>query len=151
MCRKSFKTVISVAVTFALWGCTLSGSLMRDHELACKAQAKVVIHNHDLWNQYVLGADQAFHDRQRDFGEKAERSLIEAVPGYEMRFGSDLEERSTYKPGEIVRDDIFFLKDDVIVAQFIDFTVAYEAVHGLSGLRCTGRFPDLYLIKGKRP
>src|SRR3546814_7475594 len=69
----------------------------------CKAHGKIVVHDPELWRVYVAGAEKAFQDRRRDFGDKAERSILEAVPGFDLRFGKKLEVNREYTKNVILR------------------------------------------------
>src|SRR3546814_2251142 len=99
------KAVVGVAALFPLMGCDTTGNLIQDHEKMCKAHGKIVVHDPELWRVYVAGAEKAFQDRRRDFGDKAERSILEAVPGFDLRFGQKMEVNREYPKNGIIRSD----------------------------------------------
>src|SRR3546814_19764429 len=84
------KAVVGVAALFPLMGCDTSGNLIQDHEKMCKAHGKIVVHDTELWRVYVAGVEKAFQDRRRDLGDKAERSKLKAVTGFDYRFGKKM-------------------------------------------------------------
>src|SRR3546814_8387733 len=87
------KAVVGVAALFPLMGCDTTGNLIQDHEKMCKANGKIVGHDPEIWRVYVAEAEKAFQDRRRDFGDKAKRSILVAIPGEDTRHGQKLEEK----------------------------------------------------------
>src|SRR3546814_17688840 len=82
------KAAVGVAALFPLVGCDMTGNLIQNHEKMCKAHGKIVVHDRELWKAYVAGAEKAFQDRRRDFGEKTERSILE-TRSEERRVGKE--------------------------------------------------------------
>src|SRR3546814_12961027 len=86
----------------------------------CKAHGKIVVHDPELWRVYVAGAEKAFQDRRRDFGDKAERSILEAVPGFDLRFGQKLDVNREYPKNGIITSDNVILNQGLPVASYVD-------------------------------
>src|SRR3546814_319665 len=139
------KAAVGVAALFPLMGCDTTGNLIQDHEKMCKANGKIVVHDRELWKAYVAGAEKAFQDRRRGFGEKTERSILEAVPEFDLRFGQKLEVNRKYPKKDIIRSDNVILNKGLPVASYVDFIAQYDSFSGPGRLTCTGLYPNLYI------
>src|SRR3546814_16847431 len=104
------KAAVGVAALFPLVGCDMTGNLIQNHEKMCKAHGKIVVHDRELWKAYVAGAEKAIQDRRRDFGDKTERSILETVPGFELRCGQYLEVNRKYPKQNNIRRNKVILK-----------------------------------------
>lgn len=140
------RAAIVASTIIVLWGCDLSENLIKDHKKICEKQSKVLIHNEIMWNEYVEGSNEAFQKRKSEFsGTKL--SVPEHVFGFDIKFGEDLMDDPTFISRKILRNDIFILKNQIIVAQFVDFTSSYKSMDGKTNFSCTGWYPDLYNLE----
>ena len=69
---------------------------------------------------------------------------LEAVPGYEFRFGPELKLLRERFSREIRQDDVFLIKGGRPVARFVDFTVLLPGSVMSTSMSCFGSYPDLY-------
>lgn len=137
------KTVTGVAVLFSLLGCDLTGNLIGDHKKICRMQGKIVVHDRGLWTEYVDGASRSYLKRKKEFSD-TEMAIPEFVEGFEYKFGKNLESTRESVSGEIIRNDIYLLKDKKLAAQFVDFFASYNSIGSETNFNCTGLYPDLY-------
>lgn len=142
----SIKMGIVCAGMFLSGVCGLVGDIVQEHEKICRAEARTIVHDRDLWAKYVAGANESYLNRKKEFLETG-RSVPEYVLGFEVRYGSELKTERVFVEGKVTRGDIFIIKDGKIVAQFVDFMARYDSLGGNTNFDCTGLFPDLYSLK----
>lgn len=135
----------AIVVIFVLTGCDLLPGIFQRHENLCREEARLIVHDAELWKQYLIEAEQTFSDRSERF-PNTRRALIEYAPSFEHRYGSDLKSRPRSLDHEITRQDIYILKDGRIAAQFLNF---YARVDFSNNIRsCIAVVPDLYRKDG---
>ena len=123
----------------ALGGCS---DIFADHERLCKSEARTIVHDPALWEEYLTAAEQAYSERAKDFPD-TERVVAEYAPEFEHKFGSGLTDAPSTMDGEVVREDLFIVKDGALVAQFVNF-YARRDFAGRTVAACFARFPELY-------
>jgi hypothetical protein len=137
-----FKRTVCAAL-FLTGGCGLLWDSHNDLERICRAEARTIVHDAALWDEFIAGSNQNYLERQREF-PKTGKALPEYVAGFEERFGAGLTKNRTMVDGKVNRDDIYILKNDKIVGQFVDFVLPSYGFGGTGGINCTGLFPELY-------
>ena len=135
-------TTACVSILLLAGGCGLLGDDHEDLEERCRAEARTIIHDEELWRDHVIRSNQNYLARKREFPETG-RAMPEYVQGFEERFGLQLKIDRTPVDGKVNRDDLYILENGKIVAQLVDFVLpAYGS--GVGVLDCTGLFPELY-------
>jgi hypothetical protein len=117
--------------------------VVSQHNARCEKEAKLVIHDQKLWTEFKEGGRLAFEARRARFGPETERATIEAVAGFDQRYGSTLAIDRDFGDEQILRNDIYILKGGTVVAQYIDFTASLKSLGGSTNLYCLGSHPEL--------
>lgn len=112
------------------------------HEELCRGEARTIIHDFDLWNEYLKVAQQTYSNRAKQFPDTA-RVVAEYAPGFQQKYGSDLSDTPATRNGAVVREDLFIMKDGKRVAQFVNFYARQDS-GGRTIVACLGSFPELY-------
>jgi hypothetical protein len=146
LCIRASGLITACAGVFLSGGCGLLGDIVKEHEEICHAQARTIVHDKILWNEYVEGANRNFLNRKREFPDTG-RSVIEYVPGFEFRYGANLKERRTPVVDGILRDDVYIMMNGKVVAQLVDFLASYKTLGTASHLNCIGLFSNLYSLE----
>ena len=134
-------SAIFLAVT-SLFAVSCS-NMFSEVEERCRREARVIVHDRTLWRAYLRGAQETHSERAAEFPE-TRRSIVETVPGFSWRYGSELREKPNIPEGKVVRQDFFLLLDDSrLVAQFVNFYARKEFA-GRSVKSCVGNFPELF-------
>lgn len=108
----------------------------------CRSDARLVIHDRQLWAEYEQEANATYQARKASFTE-TERNAAEYAPGFQQRYGAELSEAPETKDGEVVRQDLFIMKGDTTVAQYVNYYARSDAA-GSTIKTCLGSFPELY-------
>ncbi|MHA6318297.1 hypothetical protein ACXYN8_11635 [Altererythrobacter sp. CAU 1778] len=125
----------------------MSKDVFADLERRCSSEARLIVHDPDLWEEYLMEAEATYKARSAKFPDTG-RALIEYAPSFEQRYGADLRERPEAVEGAVTRIDIHIFKDGKNVAQFVNF-YARRDFAGTTIQTCVGNFPDLYSLGAK--
>lgn len=129
-------------------GCKIFQSLATKHEHICQAEATIIVHERLLWDEYTQAARKNYLRRLEENafgGTESRREAVEYVPGYSQRFGGAKTEFRDSLPGQIIRNDLFLYKGNVLVAQYVDYIVGFKTIASQTGSSCVTAFPHLYL------
>lgn len=129
-----------------LAGCGLD--VVARHKAQCLHEARLIVRDPALWAEFQAGANRAFEDRRERFGPATERATIEAVPGFEQKYGANLADDRDFPEGRIARNDVFIVRGKQIVAQYVDFIGRFSGIDGSTNLYCLGQYPELYSKEG---
>ncbi|WOE75273.1 hypothetical protein [Alterisphingorhabdus coralli] len=113
------------------------------HEDICRKKAQIIVHNTAQWDIYQEAANRAYLERAKEF-PNTRRMVAEHIPGFEFKFGSNLEDTPKFIDGEIVRDDYYIIKNGLIIAQYVDFRGSYKTIGYTQSMSCIGLYPELY-------
>ena len=164
----------TLVAPLAAQGCCMFEDRIAEHEQVCRKNLKVIVHDHKLWREYQRLAEISYLKRDDDYrswiasgkGPKkvpggpdislhAKRSFLESVDGFEERYGDSIKNirpvssPRPYSEGKLVRDDLFLMKDQTVVLQFIDYITSFTSLGGGStGLSCLGDYGIIYLSEG---
>ncbi len=136
--------LILLVASMLMEGCGLFKNTLEEHRKVCERNAKLVILEPALWKKYTEGAKLVFEARRSQFGLETEQAIIEAVPGFEERYGSALSEKRQFVDDKVIRDDVFITFNGNVVAQYVDFTASLRSIDGATGLTCLSLYPELY-------
>ena len=119
-------------------------SVVTKHNARCESEARLIVRNPGLWAEFQDRSRRAFEARRERFGPETERAIIEAVPGFDQKYGPDLADNRDFGDEKIKRNDIFIVHGDQIVAQYVDFTASLRSIDGATNLYCLGSHPERY-------
>ena len=119
-------------------------NIVEEHRNICERSAKLIVHDRSLWSQYQDSAQRVFELRKSQFGPETERATIEAVPGFDERYGLRLTNSRGYVENKIEQDDIYIVHEGKIVAQYIDFIASVPGIGSKTNLYCVGLYPEMY-------
>ena len=121
-------------------------SVVTKHNARCENEARLIVRNPALWAEFQDESRRAFEARRKRFGPETERATIEAVPGFDQKYGPDLADSRYFRDEKIERNDIFIVHGDQIVAQYVDFTASLRSIDGATNLYCLGSHPERYAL-----
>ena len=134
------KLIILAVAGIATQACS---DIAKDHDRKCRESIKLIIHDQGLWQQYR---------RQSQIAHRQEMSLNPPNPGrtywmdvgdFKMRFGEKKTFFRSSVDGKIIRDDLFILKHDKVVAQMVDFVASQRGFDGDTSYNCIGYYKGM--------
>ena len=114
-------------------------NIFKEHEELCRREARVIVHDPDLWAQYLLEAENTYSGRAKQFSDTG-RAVVEYAPNFEQKFGADLKDNPATIDGAVVREDIFIVHHGKPVAQFVNFYARRDFAGRTPGINGTRRF-----------
>lgn len=120
----------------------MPSDVFQELERPCRSEARLIVHDQALWADYLEEADETYASRAARFPD-TERVIVEYAPSFQQKFGTDLTDQPATADGEVVRQDLFIVKGDRKVAQFVNF-YARDDFAGKTIRACLGNFPELY-------
>ena len=133
------KILILFVVTLIFGGAAVvaTSDLVDEHEQKCRENIKVIVHDEPLWQQFRSEAQAAFRKEAAENPPMTGRTYSTPVGEFKTYFGKN---RTYFRPSaknEIVRDDIFIMKGNRTVAQFVDFIYSYGgSLDGPTSFNC---------------
>ena len=146
MTTSRFETALVSLAFVALVGCDDTERLLAAHEDICRKDARIIIHNGQLWREYLAGAEKSFRERSAGVSEYTSIITVEHVPGFDYRYGP---ERLNYRPGgpgRRYRRDRYIYRGGTKVATFIDYVQPIAGFAANTSLDCAyyeGLYPEL--------
>ncbi|MBO9519784.1 MAG: hypothetical protein J7493_17130 [Porphyrobacter sp.] len=122
-----------------LGSCT---DIFAEQEERCRSEARVIIHDPELWMEYLKESEMTYLSRAEDFPGTG-KVVLEHAQSFEKRFGPELKDRPSAINGAVVREDVYIVQNDTRVAQFVNF-YARRDFGGRTVQTCLGSFPELY-------
>jgi hypothetical protein len=139
-----YKLPFVVSLLMIINGCNMGNDLVDQHRALCRSKASLIIKNKALWLEFLEIGNKNYISRKTDFPQTGERLLLEYAEGFDFRYGSNLSVDRENPIDETVRNDIFVLKEGVIVAQLIDFVTNVGPSFGPAYVSCLSLCPDCY-------
>lgn len=132
-------TILAVA-GIATQACS---DIAKDHDRKCRESIKLIIHDEGLWRQYRLQSQIAHRHEMSLNPPNTGRTYWMGVGDFKMRFGEKKTLFRSTVDGKIVRDDLFILKNDKVVAQMVDYTALQKGFDGPTGYDCIGYYKGM--------
>ena len=106
---------------------------------------EVIVHDNNLWREYRAESEAA-HRRDSEKNPPIKwRTLYSPVGEFKIVYGDN---KSFFRPNvdnKIVRNDVFVVKGDKVVAQIIDYIYQYRSIDGLTSFNCLNLYKDLVI------
>ena len=140
------KKFTSLVVLLAVVGIIIRGfsDLVEEHEQKCRENVKVIVHNQALWQQFRSQAQAAYRKEAAQTPPMTGRTYYSSVGEFKVLYGKN---RTYFRPAadnEIVRDDLFIMKDHKTVAQFVDFIYQYGgSLDGPTSFNCLHHYREI--------
>ena len=110
--------------------------IAKDHDRKCRESINLIIHDEGLWRQYRLQSQKAHKQEMPLNPPNPGRTYWMSVGDFKTRYGDKKTVFRTAVDGKIVRDDLFIMKNDKIIAQMVDFTALQKGFGFSTGYSC---------------
>lgn len=121
-------------------GCSLDN--FGELEQRCRKEARVLVHDPDLWRDYLAAANQAYAERLSRAPD-TQRVVAEYAPGFDDRYGADLRDLPETVDGAVTRQDLFVVKDGEPIVQYVNY-YARRDFGGSTIMSCLGNYQEFY-------
>lgn len=147
---RRFRTSHTVSLLVVLLsGCSTNMNIVEEHEAICKKNMQVIVHDGNLWREYQKQSEIA---HQREMAAEypiAWRALYFPVGNFTIAFGEGKSFFRSSGTKKIYRDDVFVMKNDVIVAQIVDYITQIRGFDGPTDFSCLKFYDNLVLGERK--
>ena len=129
----------------------MSGKLIEEHERICRKNMEVIVHDEELWREYRAQSAAAHEKEVLETPPVKWRPLYVSVGQFRIAYGDKkTPTRKNIKENSIVRDDVFIMRGDKIVAQIVDFIAYFSSIDGSTGLNCLPYYKNLIIGEADR-
>lgn len=135
----------AVPILVLIGGCNLANDIIKDHHETCRREAKIVVNNEELWQQYLSKSRLAYEKRLAEFGPAAEPDFPEVVDGFDESYGENGSRVRPFTADRVVRNNIYIKKGEKVVATVTDFLTEYRSIDGPVRITCVEVYRDLFL------
>ncbi|WP_152997924.1 hypothetical protein ACNFJ7_09160 [Sphingomonas sp. HT-1] len=138
-------------ITLLAHGSSPIRNLAEEHQIACKNNMKVIVHDKALWQEYRARSEVEHQRKMHQPHPIKSYTLYTSLEKFEVKYGHErIRNRADVAENDIIRDDLFLMKDSVVAAQIVDFIAITRSLNGLTGFTCLPLYKELIVGEENR-
>lgn len=145
------KIVLIFIALISLFGIISFINIPKKLEKTCRAEAKIIIEDPELWGEYVAAINEIYlaHKKVDPQYKLSIFTNIGNIPtrmGY-FRYKHEKRRHSFFQLNKILRNDEIMTNNEKVVARFVNYTALTPKFIGTKTQSCQILYPELYATK----